>query len=276
MGKKIRKPAVAGLFYPEDANELKELISSLLEENKPTKNYNSIVGIVSPHAGYIYSGQNAAVAYNVLKNNSNFQTAIILSPSHQEYFKGSCIYDGDAYETPLGIIPIDKVLSKQIVDNCETVYFGIEGHKGEHALEVQLPFLQVISDNISIVPIVIGDQNVQFLQELSNILSEIVDDKTIIIASSDLSHFHSKEKAAEFDNIIVDRINNFEYPELYNDLAKGNCEACGGGGIVALLETANIFGSNNAEVLSHTDSGDVSNDNSSVVGYLSAVVYGKE
>ncbi len=276
MGKKIRKPAVAGLFYPEDANELKNLITSLLEENKPTKHYNSIVGIVSPHAGYIYSGQNAAVAYNVLKDNSNFETAIILSPSHQEYFKGSCIYDGDAYETPLGIIPIDKVLSKQIVDNCETVYFGIEGHKGEHALEVQLPFLQVISDNISIVPIVIGDQNVQYLQELSNILSEIVDDKTIIIASSDLSHFHSKEKAAKFDNIIVDRINNFEYPELYNDLANGNCEACGGGGIVALLETANIIGSNNAEVLSHTDSGDVSNDNSSVVGYLSAVVYGKE
>ncbi len=276
MSKKIRKPAVAGLFYPEDANELRELITSLLEENKPTKKYNNIVGIVSPHAGYIYSGNSAAIAYNVLKNNSNFETAIILSPSHQEYFKGSSIYYGDAYETPLGEIEIDKVLSQRIVDNCETVYFGTEGHKSEHALEVQLPFLQVISDTISIVPIVIGDQSIQYLQELSNILSEIIDDKTIIIASSDLSHFHSKEEATKLDNIIVDRINNFEYPELYKDLANQNCEACGGGGIIALLETADIIGHNNAEVLSHTDSGDVSNDNSSVVGYLSAVVYGKE
>ena len=90
MSKKIRKPAVAGLFYPENANELKELVTSLLEENKPTKEYKNIVGIVSPHAGYIYSGKSAAVAYNVLKDNSNFETAIILSPSHQEYFKGSC------------------------------------------------------------------------------------------------------------------------------------------------------------------------------------------
>lgn len=276
MNREIRKPTVAGLFYPEDANELKELILSLLQKNKPTKRYNNIVGIISPHAGYIYSGKSAAVAYNVLKDNSNFETVIILSPSHQKYFKGSSIYNGDAYETPLGEIPIDKTLSKDIVDNCKTISFGNDGHREEHALEVQLPFLQVINNNFSIVPIVIGDQNIQYLQELSKILSEVIDDKTIIVASSDLSHFHSKDKAAELDNIIINRINNFEYPELYNDLANGICEACGGGGIVALLETADIIGRNSAEILSHTDSGDVSNDNSSVVGYLSAVIYGKE
>lgn len=272
----IRKPTVAGMFYPKESTELKELILSLLEENKPAKKYNNIVGIVSPHAGYIYSGKSASIAYDVLKENSNFETAIILSPSHQEYFKGSCIYNGDAYETPLGEVPIEKNLSKHIVDNCETVFFGNKGHKEEHALEVQLPFLQVIRDNVSIVPIVIGDQSIQYIQELSKILSKIIDDKTIIIASSDLSHFHSKEKATDLDNIVVNRINNFEFLELYNDLARGNCEACGGGGIVTLLETADIIGRNSAEVLSHTDSGEISNDNSSVVGYLSAVVYGKE
>lgn len=276
MSKIIRKPAVAGLFYPEDAAELKKTVTSLLEENRPSKEYNNIIGIVSPHAGYIYSGKSAAIAYNVLKDNSYFETAIILSPSHQEYFKGSSIYDGDAYETPLGEIPINKTLSKHIVDNCDTVFFSDIGHKEEHALEVQLPFLQIISENFSIVPIVIGDQSIKYIQELSSILSEVIDNKTIIIASSDLSHFHSKDKATELDNIIVNRINKFEYPELYNDLANRKCEACGGGGIVALLETADIIGSNKAEVLSHTDSGDVSNDNSSVVGYLSAVIYEKE
>ncbi len=276
MSEKVRKPAVAGLFYPEDSAELKRLIESLLEENESSKKYNNIVGIVAPHAGYIYSGKSAAVAFNVLKENSEFETAIILSPSHHEYFKGSCIYDGDAYETPLGKIPINKIIAEHIVDNSDSLFFGNKGHKDEHALEVQLPFLQIINSDVNIVPIVIGDQSIKYIHELSKILSELVNEKTIIIASSDLSHFHSKEKAAELDNVVVDRINNFDYIELYNDLAKGDCEACGGGGIVALLETADIIGKNDAEVISHTDSGDASNDNSSVVGYLSAVVYGKE
>ena len=276
MDRKIRKPSVAGMFYPEDSTELKNLVLSLLDENKPSKKYNNIVGIVSPHAGYIYSGKSAAVAYNVLNDNSNFETAIIVSPSHQEYFKGCCVFDGDAYETPLGEVPIAKETAKSIVDNSETVFFGNLGHKEEHALEVQLPFLQVIKDKFSIVPIVIGDQSIQYILELAKSLTKVVDDKTIVIASSDLSHFHSKEKASELDNVVVNRINNFEFKELYNDLALRNCEACGGGGIVALLETADIIGHNKAEVLSYTDSGNVSHDFSSVVGYLSAVVYEKE
>lgn len=276
MTDKIRKTAVSGLFYPADADELKQLVMSLLDENKSDKKYENIVGIVSPHAGYVYSGKTAAVAYNVLKENSEFETAIILSPSHHKFFEGSCIYDGDAYETPLGSIPINKAIAKYIVDSGESIFFGESGHKEEHALEVQIPFLQVITDYCDIVPIVIGNQSIQNLRELANILSELIDDRTIIIASSDLSHFHSKEKALELDNVVVNRISNFEYPELYKDLASENCEACGGGGIVTLLETADIIGRNNSEVISHTDSGDVSNDNSSVVGYISAVIYGEE
>ena len=276
MSEKIRKPAVSGLFYPAEANELEKLILSLLDENKPTKKYNNIVGIIAPHAGYIYSGKSAAFAYNVIKENTQFETAIILSPSHHKYFEGSCIYDGDAYETPLGEVPINKAIAKYIVDNCESVFFGEDGHKEEHALEIQLPFLQAITDYCDIVPIVIGDQSLKNLKELSSILSEFVDERTIIIASSDLSHFHSKEEAFKLDSIVANRISNFEYPELYNDLANENCEACGGGAIVTLLETADITGRNKAEVLSHTDSGVVSNDNTSVVGYLSAVVFGDE
>ncbi len=273
MSEKIRKSAVAGLFYPLDATELENQILSLLDENKPTKKYNNIAGIVVPHAGYIYSGKSAAIAYNVIKENTQFETAIILSPSHHKYFEGSCIYNGDAYETPLGEIPINKAIAKYIVDSSESIYFGEDGHKEEHALEVQLPFLQAITDYCDIVPIVIGNQSLKNLKELSAVLSEFADERTIIIASSDLSHFHSKGNAFALDSIVANRISNFEYPELYNDLANGNCEACGGGAIVTLLETADITGRNKAEVLSHTDSGDVSNDNSSVVGYLSAVVF---
>ncbi len=272
MDNKIRKAAVAGLFYPDDETELENLILSLLDENKPEKEFVDILGIVAPHAGYSYSGKSAAVAYNVLKENSDFKTAIILSPSHHKYFEGSSIYDGDAYETPLGEIPINKAIAKYIIDNTETVSWGEEGHTEEHALEVQLPFLQIIKEYFDIVPIVIGSQSVEYITELANILSELITEDTIIIASSDLSHFHSKDKAQELDQVVINRINNFEYPELYNDLANGNCEACGGGGIITLLETADILGYNKAEVISYTDSGDVTNDNSSVVGYLSAVI----
>ena len=273
---KLRKPAVAGMFYPDNPELLTKQINVLLDENKVNKKFKNVVGIIVPHAGYAYSGKSAAFAYNVLKENSEFETVIILSPSHREYFKGSSIYDGDAYETPLGKVNINKAIAKYIVDNSETIFFGEEGHGEEHALEVQLPFLQVISEYFDIVPIVIGDQSIQYLNELSKVLSEIVDEKTIVIASSDLSHFYTKDKATVLDNIVVNRIDNFQYPELYDDLASEKCYACGGGGIVALMETADIVGLNNATVLSHTDSGEMTNDNTSVVGYLSAVIYGDE
>ena len=273
MNNNVRMPEVAGLFYPLDATELSEQITNLLDSNKLDKKFNNILGIVVPHAGYIYSGKSAAIAYNVLKENNDFETAIILSPSHHEYFSGISIFDGDFYRTPLGDVPINKELATEIVNLSKTITFSNKGHKKEHALEVQLPFLQMIKKEFNIVPIVIGDQSAEFIQDLSNVLAQIYDGRIILIISSDLSHFHSKKKAFELDKIVVDRINNMEFPELYNDLANNNCEACGGGGIVALLECADIIGDYKAEVLSHTDSGDVSNDNSSVVGYLSAVIY---
>jgi len=273
MNNNVRMPAVAGLFYPLDATELSEQITNLLDSNKLDKKFNNILGIVVPHAGYIYSGKSAAIAYNVLKENNDFETAIILSPSHHEYFSGISIFDGDFYRTPLGDVPINKELATEIVNLSKTITFSNKGHKKEHALEVQLPFLQMIKKEFNIVPIVIGDQSAEFIQDLSNVLAQIYDGRIILIISSDLSHFHSKKKAFELDKIVVDRINNMEFPELYNDLANNNCEACGGGGIVALLECADIIGDYKAEVLSHTDSGDVSNDNLSVVGYLSAVIY---
>jgi AmmeMemoRadiSam system protein B len=273
MGSKIREPAVAGLFYPEDATELTKVLTDLLDKNRPAKKYDNILGIVSPHAGYLYSGSSAALAYNVLKENSDFSTAIILSPSHHLYFNGCSIYDGDYYQTPLGNIPVNKNIAEFIETNSKNIFIGNKGHDKEHALEVQLPFLQMISDNFDIVPIIIGNQNAQYIQELSNTLAEIINEKIIIIASSDLSHFHSSEEAEKLDSVVINRIENFDYPGLYTDLANGKCEACGGGAIVALLETADIMGVNKTKVLSHTNSGDVTNDKSSVVGYLSAVIY---
>jgi len=269
----IREETVAGLFYPGEEDELRRGVKLLLETNIPRKHYNNVVGIISPHAGYIYSGRSAAYAYNVLKNDVQFETVIIISPSHREYFQGVSIYNGDAYQTPLGVTPINKTIAEKIIENGNYIYFGNEGHGAEHALEVQLPFLQMIQDDFSIVPIVIGDQNRKYVDDLAHSLSKTIGENIVVVVSSDLSHFHEKSKADQLDSIVEEHINNYEYEELMEDLDANRCEACGGGGIVALMKAASLQAKSKARVISYTDSSDVSGDTSSVVGYLSAVIY---
>lgn len=268
----VRKPAVAGMFYPADKNELEKLIKMLLDQNIPSEQFDHISGIVSPHAGYIYSGGTAAFAYNTVKG-KNYETVVVISPSHREYFPGVSIYEGDAYSSPLGVVEVDKNLRDKIIDNSKTIFPGAQGHRGEHALEVQIPFLQVVLNDFKILPITMGDQSKIFVDELAESLSKIVDEKTLIVASSDLSHFYSRKQAEILDSRIIERINDFDYLGLQNDLDNKNSEACGGGGIVAMMKALDLKNINHAKVLAHTDSGDVSGDTSEVVGYLSAVVY---
>jgi MEMO1 family protein len=270
--KKVREPAVAGMFYPLPAGKLKNEIQFLLDTYKPGENFQNIFGIVSPHAGYAYSGKTAAIAFNTLQE-KNFRTVIIISPSHREYFPGISIYSGDAYKTPLGEVEVNKEIVLKLTSDEKFIFEGLNGHRTEHAVEVQIPFLQTIIKDFSIVPVVMGDQGRMFVDGLAKKLAEVVDDKTLIVASSDLSHFHSKSEANKLDSIIEKRINDCDYEGLQKDLEKGKCEACGGGGIVAMLKAADLLNKRKTKVLSRTDSGDVTGDDSEVVGYLSAVVY---
>jgi hypothetical protein len=268
----VREPAVAGMFYPDDVVTLKDNINSHLDSAELETKYTNVFGVVSPHAGYPYSGLSAAYAYNVLKN-LDFGTAIILSPSHRDYFHGNSIFSGDAYRTPLGNLQVDTTLAEEMESLGEHMLISEKGHGSEHAVEVQLPFLQMVKDNVKIVPIVIGDQNRIYIDSLAEVLSKVMNEKRVIITSTDLSHFHNKSDADYLDSIIEKHIANFDYDSLQNDLERRACEACGGGGIVAMMKAADMCGYKKAEVLSRTDSGDVSGDNSSVVGYLSAVIY---
>lgn len=270
--KKVRHPQVAGYFYPSDPYKLKKEINLLFDIAKPKKSYNKIFGIVAPHAGYVYSGKTAAYAYNLLKE-KNIKTVVVLSPSHSEYFPGVCVYEGDAYETPLGEIEIDKEKANKLCEESRIIFKGLQGHRREHALEVQLPFLQSVINNFKVVPIVIGDQGKIFVDELAKKLTEVYDDKTLIVASSDLSHFHNSQTADQLDSVVEKRINNFDFEGLQKDLELNNCEACGGGPIVAVMKAASLLNVNNSEVLIRTNSGDVTGDKSEVVGYLSAVIY---
>ncbi len=269
----VRKPAVAGMFYPASPSVLESTVLDLLGKNNKSEIFNNIVGIVAPHAGYIYSGGTAAYAYNCVKE-LDIETVIILSPSHREYFDGVCIFNGEGYATPLGTVFVNKEVKQKLSLNSKIIFEGIQGHRNEHAIEVHIPFLQTIFSNFTIVPIVIGNQSTQNIFELANKLTEVYNEKTLIVASSDLSHFYNKNEANKLDGIIEDKINNFDYLGLQTALNQSKCEACGGGAIVALMKTADLLNHKKAKVLARTDSGDITGDNGEVVGYLSAVVYG--
>ena len=271
--KEIRKPVVAGMFYPADRDKLKEEIQLLLSISRPSKNQEGIIGLISPHAGYIYSGRTAAYAFNLIKNKP-YRNVVIISPSHREYFPGISIYDGDAYETPLGIVPINKEMTEALVGDSPIMFKGVQGHRQEHAVEVQIPFLQTVLEDFSIVPVVMGDQSKIFIDELVNRLKIVVDENTLIVSSSDLSHYHSKDEAYTMDSIVEKRIMEFDYNRLRFELEEGVCEACGGGPIVAMMQTAFELNKRSSIILYRSDSGDTTGDNSEVVGYLSAAVYG--
>ncbi len=269
---KIRQPAVAGLFYPASKSKLEAEVKTLLSISDSKKTFNNIFGIVVPHAGYIYSGRTASYGFNLLKD-KNIETVIIISPSHKEYFPGISVYEGDGYETPLGVVEVNKVMTEQLTGESRIIFKGIEGHRQEHAVEVQIPFLQVVLKDFKIVPVVMGDQGGLFVDELAEKLSLIVDDRTIIIASSDLSHYYSSEDADKLDSIVEKRILDFDFDGLQKDFQLRNCEACGGGTIVSMMKAASKLNKKKSEVLHRCNSGDTTGERKEVVGYLSAVIY---
>ena len=269
----IRYANVAGYFYPDDPQQLQNKINVFLETAKPENDIENIFGIISPHAGYDYSGKTAAYVYNLIKG-KNYKRVIIISPSHSEFFSGISVYNGDAYETPLGLLEVDKEFVNRLVENSKTIFKGVEGHRNEHALEVQLPFLQSVLNDFKIVPVVMGEQSRMYVDELAKKLSEVTDYETLIVSSSDMSHFHSKSEADKLDSIVEKKITSFDFDGLQEDLDNHKTEACGGGPIVAMMKAAALKNKHHALVVHRSDSGDVFGDNREVVGYLSAVVYG--
>lgn len=271
--KKIRKPAVAGMFYPDEKDMLVSEVDLLLELNDDRKKTENIFGIIAPHAGYMYSGKTAAIAYNLVKNR-NFRKVILLSPSHKEHFTGSCVYDGDFYYTPLGPVEIDAFNRDNFTQYSDTIFAGENGHRDEHAVEVHLPFLQRALGEFKLTPIVIGDQSEEYVDELARKIAENWDEETLLVASSDLSHYHNSKDANKLDVVVENNINLFDYEGLSIALQTGQCEACGGGPMIALMKAAELCGFTNAKVLYRTDSSEALEMEEEVVGYLSAVIYG--
>jgi AmmeMemoRadiSam system protein B len=164
-------------------------------------------------------------------------------------------------------------MTDKLIENSKTIFKGIQGHRKEHSLEVQIPFLQSVLKEFKIVPIVMGDQSKMFVDELAEKISKVVDNETLVIASSDMSHFYSSEEADRLDSIVEKRINDFDFEQLLKNLDDHECEACGGGPIAVMMKAAALKNINKSFVINRSDSGDVTGDKTEVVGYLSAVVY---
>ena len=269
-----RSPAVEGTFYHSSPVKLTQQLDAFFSNAPEVIFKGKILGIVAPHAGYIYSGFTAAVAYNLIKG-SEIKDVVIISPSHREYFRGVTIFDGLGYSTLFGNVDINQNIKKEIV-KYDLIRESAQGHGAEHALEIQIPFLQrALKNNFNILPLVMGDQSKETCLMLGKILSEVLEDKNdyLIVASSDLSHFYSSVEAKVKDDVMINNIDNFDIDGLLNNLEFKNTEACGGGPIAAMMTATKKLGANSSRVLHYSNSGDVTGDNDEVVGYLSAIVW---
>ena len=272
-----RSPAVAGAFYPADKVELQNMIFNMLDVSSSEQIDDHIIGLISPHAGYVYSGKIAAEAYKQIQI-SKYDNVIVIAPSHFEYFQGCSIYYGN-YQTPLGIVETNVDMAEAIVGNSQTITESSKGHMSEHSLEVQLPFLQITLENFKLIPVVMGNQDYSTAIELSNVICEVLsrpeyeNQTTLIIGSSDLSHYYPVDTAKEMDGVIIKDIEEFSYKKLFDDISSKKCEACGYGPMVATMMISNKLGATSCKILSHGNSGDTSGDYGSVVGYVSSAFY---
>lgn len=269
----IRRPAWAGQFYPAPPVELSRELAEMFARAPAVPGAGDVVALVAPHAGYVYSGQIAANAYKTIQG-LTYDTVIVVSPSHTKYFPGVSVYNGGGYETPLGMIPTDVALAKRIVRSApNTLYFSNMGHTGgaraEHALEVQLPFLQTVLGSFKLVALVMGDQ--EHWRLLGDALAgAAAEGNVLLVASSDLSHYHEAGEAERLDSAVQTAVERFEPSVLAKTVAAGKGEACGAGPVLACMHAAKKLGADHAVVTGYTHSGTVSGDDSAVVGYLGA------
>ena len=272
--KEIREPAVAGAFYPDKPDVLSRDVKKYLENSKKEKIEGDIVALISPHAGYMYSGQVAAYAYKLVEGRA-FDSVVVVAPSHRVLFKGASLYNRGGYRTPLGIVPIDTELSKKMMERRKEIQFLPEAHSQEHSLEVQIPFLQVVLKKFNLIPIVMEPYwSWETCQSVASAIAETVKGKRVLlVASTDLSHFYTYNIAVELDKIFLNHIERFDVEGLNRDLKNNRTEACGGGPVITIMSAAKMLGANRGKVLKYANSGDVTGDRSRVVGYAAAVFY---
>ena len=274
-----REPVAAGRFYSGSASKLRQSCQHYFQKAGQAKLDGKPIGIIAPHAGYVYSGRIAALSFNEVRN-YEYSTVVIIAPSHTHSFSFASIYEGEFYKTPLGKVEIDRDRAREIANKSDRIKLSSNGHesnsfgRGEHAVEVEIPFLQTIKPDQKIIPIVIGTLDYNVIKDLGNILGDMLkNDNILIVASSDLSHYHSYQEAEKIDQKLITALEKFDPKHFYRGIRDRKYEACGAAPITAMLLATKKAGAEKIDVLEYANSGDIQGgDRSRVVGYLSAAV----
>ena len=272
----IRKTDLAGSWYPSSSKKLTAMLEGYMKDAKLDDIPQGIIAIIAPHAGYIYSGPVAAYSFKAVSN-LDIDTVIIIGFSHRRYFNAISVYDRGVFETPLGFLKIDEKLAKDLMTSHDKFYFNSEAFDNENSIEMELPYISYAFRNkdVKIVPIVIGVQSYENAKVLGDNLYEVLKDreKFLLIASTDMSHYHNYGEANAIDGIAIDTLKRLDPKEYFNKVSLKKCESCGTGAIVATMIAAKKLGADSIKILKYANSGDVTKQKDSVVGYLSAAMY---
>lgn len=277
-----RKPVVAGQFYPAKADELNAELIKLFAEAAPKKTTDDVLAIISPHAGYVFSGEVAASSFNQIDGRKHYKTIFVIGSSHRTVFDGASIYNKGNYETPLGLVKVDLETANLLINKNDVFKFRNEAHEYEHSLEVQLPFLQhVMETDFSIVPIIIATQSKNTVKKIAEALKPYFTPENLFIISSDFSHYPDYEDAVNVDNATAGAIVTGNPEELLSTLKKNEQKGisslatslCGWTSVLTLMYITQSNPGIKYIPVEYKNSGDTKyyGDKSRVVGYYSII-----
>jgi AmmeMemoRadiSam system protein B len=273
----VRRPAVAGAFYPADPRDLKELIrASYLHRlgpgSEPPPEYFSsgVVPCLSPHAGYSYSGPVAAHTYLHVSSLRKPELVVVVGPNHYGVGSGVATFKEGRWETPLGQVSVDEEAARKIVESTGIVDYDPSAHRMEHSLEVQLPFLQLIYGEFSLLPISLAFQDIETARTLGEGIATLLEGRdAVLIASSDLTHYEAAEQARSKDSQLLKKVEALDLEGFYGTLERLNVTACGYGAIASVIQACKKLGFKKGELLKYSNSGETTRDMNEVVGYAS-------
>lgn len=279
----IRKPAVAGTFYEGTRESLKKRIEWCFQHNMgpgniPDKigNKRALKGVIAPHAGYAASGPIAAHTYYKIVEDGFPETFVILCPNHYGVGSGVSTMTSGEWETPLGNVEIDQEFAQHLIQNSGIIDSETSSHAREHSCEVQVPFLQYFKEDFNIVPITMWMQDIETSTEIGLAIKKTVENlgrDTLVIASTDFTHYESQEAAYAKDRYVMDAIALFDEKLMVKRVSELNITMCGYGPVAATMVASKAMGAQNSEIIKYGTSGDVIGDQSEVVGYASAIFW---
>lgn len=265
----IREPAVAGQFYSANPEALRKSVRSFLVQGEASLDAK---GIVAPHAGYMYSGAVAGAVYAAVRLPKRF---IILGPNHTGKGVALSLYPRGQWRTPLGLVGIDEELNKSLARECSLLVEDTAAHLREHAIEVQIPFIQMLTENPSFAAICVGTAEYSSLEALGHALARAVESSSeavLLVASSDMSHYEPANVASQKDHLAIDRVLSVDPRGLYRTIFEKDISMCGFAPAVALLTACHDLGASSGRLVRYANSGDVSGDFERVVGYAGMAV----